>query len=208
MKRSQIWGTTLLAVLTTSIATARIATAESTAKSTWIFNPTTGHYYRFSALETWHQAREEALADGGYLVTINDAAENAWLVTNFQGTPADSLFWIGYNDELSEGNFVWDNGESPGYTNWDVGEPNNAPANGGEDFAHMFGAFNTWGATPGTWNDVNETINSFYGIIERDALPLPASSDRSLALLAFILVAVGVSLCKQLWGQQRSATAR
>ena len=31
--------------------------------------------------------------------------------------------WIGYNDAETEGTFVWDNGETPGFENWAAGQP-------------------------------------------------------------------------------------
>ncbi|OGK80658.1 MAG: hypothetical protein A2X52_05425 [Candidatus Rokubacteria bacterium GWC2_70_16] len=106
------------------------------------FNPATGNWYDVVGPAPWADAEAAAVALGGHLVTINDAAEQAWLVATFGGSPD---LWIGFNDIASEGSWVWVSGEPSAYTNWAVGEPNNAE--GVEDAALM-----NWGI-PGLWND-------------------------------------------------------
>ena len=102
---------------------------------------------------TWQAAQAEAASLGGNLVTINDEAEENWLRENFSDT---ELFWIGFNDVATEGQFQWSSGQPVTYTNWAPGEPNNR--DGIQDFAIMnFGA--------GEWNDTFET-ELFRGIIE------------------------------------------
>jgi Ca2+-binding RTX toxin-like protein len=51
-----------------------------------------GKYYLFSNSGSWTAAQAQAVALGGSLVTINDAAENQWLTTNFAG---QGNLWIG-----------------------------------------------------------------------------------------------------------------
>ena len=64
-------------------------------------------------------------ASGGHLVSINDAAENAFLVANILiGAFSDVPLWIGLSDSTSEGTFVWSNGDVVAYENWNTGEPN------------------------------------------------------------------------------------
>jgi len=70
---------------------------------------------------TWEEAEANANALGGYLVTINDAEENKWLIDNIGHGK-----WIGINDKAQEGIFTWSSGETVEYTNWAQGEPNNA----------------------------------------------------------------------------------
>ena len=56
-----------------------------------IYNPATGHWYDYVS-GNWEQAEAAAQALGGHLVTINDQAENDWLIANgFTG-----LLWIGF----------------------------------------------------------------------------------------------------------------
>ncbi|MEM1322126.1 MAG: lectin-like protein [Bacteroidota bacterium] len=94
---------------------------------------------------TWHEARNLATSKGGFLATINDAAENAFVAARILNHDV----WIGYNDEANEGHFVWDNGEDPGYTNWRSGEP----TGGNEDYARLV-------KDSGKWTDRNEHYRS------------------------------------------------
>jgi Lectin C-type domain len=80
-------------------------------------NPANGHtYYRLTP-STWTAAEDEAVKLGGHLVTINDAEENKW-VSDIFGDPKQWGLWIGLNDVVSEGQFVWSSGEIAGYRNW------------------------------------------------------------------------------------------
>jgi hypothetical protein len=106
----------------------------------WQHNPATGHDYLYVGDGmTWADAEEYAVSLGGHLVTINDAAENDWLIATF-GTQ----YWMGMNDIAVEGTWVWASGEPVTYTNWHVGEPNDI---GGEDGGVVSGPFF------GQWND-------------------------------------------------------
>ncbi len=57
------------------------------------------------------------MTEGGNLVTIDDAAENAWLLSTFAQGTSDGI-WIGYNDATTEGTYVWESGEVTGYNNF------------------------------------------------------------------------------------------
>ena len=115
-------------------------------------------YYTLSNAGSWSQAQAQAQAASlaANLVTVNNAAENQFLVNTFGGTEA---LWIGFADEATEGVFEWANGEAVTYTNWAPGEPNNA---GNEDYAE----FNIGGA--GKWNDRPDLGGLRRGIIEID----------------------------------------
>lgn len=61
-----------------------------------------GHWYRLtSEALSWHEAEAEAVAAGGHLVTINDAAENQWLVATFGGSGLTEA-WTGFTDSQVE----------------------------------------------------------------------------------------------------------
>ncbi|MBD2269110.1 hypothetical protein H6F62_10130 [Anabaena sp. FACHB-1391] len=115
-----------------------------------------GKFYLLSNAGTWTQAQAQAVTLGGNLVTVNDAAENQFLVNTFGGTEG---LWIGLTDEVTEGTFKWANGEAVTYTNWAPGEPND---DGGQDYAWI--NFQN----PGEWDDAGDTFNNFNfrGIIE------------------------------------------
>ncbi|MGH7132972.1 MAG: GC-type dockerin domain-anchored protein [Phycisphaerales bacterium] len=127
-----------------------------------IVNPTNGHsYYLYANGLTWLDAEDNAVALlGGHLASIDDADENEWVrvnVLNFGGT--ERRGFIGYNDVAFEGNFVWSNGSSATYSNWNLGEPNNAGAT--EHYAEMLGN--------GLWNDLpitGATGNADFAIVE------------------------------------------
>ncbi|NCR09221.1 MAG: hypothetical protein GPI95_13180 [Microcystis aeruginosa LG13-11] len=110
---------------------------QKTATLTIVDTPIT---YYLTTPTTWTDAQAQAQAMGGNLVTINDAAENQFLVNAFGGNES---FWIGFTDAGQEGNWQWINGEPVIYTNWNPGEPNNYK---NEDY----GAMNWW---IGGWND-------------------------------------------------------
>jgi hypothetical protein len=97
-----------------------------------------GHsYYRSNGSMTWTAARQACVNMGGHLVTITSAGENNFV---FNTWPSG---WIGFTDEVVEGQWRWVTGESVVYTNWNWGEPNNV---GNEDYAQF--------VSGGRWNDL------------------------------------------------------
>ncbi|MEM6448676.1 MAG: LamG-like jellyroll fold domain-containing protein, partial [Cyanobacteria bacterium P01_D01_bin.105] len=115
-----------------------------------------GSYYLLSSNDlTWEEAQAQAESIGGNLVTINDAAEEAWLHTTFS---ASGELWIGLTDKSVEGQFEWASGEAVTYTNWSPNEPNDSGA--GEDYA----IFNRAGTQQ--WDDRGQPNQVYQGIIE------------------------------------------
>ena len=100
---------------------------------------------------SWYMAEGLCLA-GGYtsLASISSAAEQAGIesLVLALGPPYDH-YWLGLNDQQTEGSFVWADGDPFVYTNWLPGEPNAASTS--EDCVHFWkmGA----GSNAGKWND-------------------------------------------------------
>ena len=103
----------------------------------------TSTYYRSTGTYgSYNQAASAASASGGYLLAINSAAENQWLVSNGGWSAGDH---IGGSDQNTEGNWQWHSGQSFSYTNWAPGEPNNG-AGSNQDFMQIY--------ANGTWDDI------------------------------------------------------
>ena len=102
---------------------------------------------------TWEEAQARAQSLGGNLVTVNDAAEEAWLKQSFSNESA----WIGISDSAQEGDFRWASGEAVDYTNWAAGEP--------DDYAGTqdYGTLNYGDARQ--WND-EHSYTRLKGIVE------------------------------------------
>jgi len=87
-----------------------------------VYNPATTHSYFLLTSSSWTDAEASAVSMGGHLVTVNDAAENDWLLatfSNFGGEPR--ALWTGLTDTAQEGVFTWSSGEPVIYTNWENG---------------------------------------------------------------------------------------
>lgn len=71
------------------------------------------HYFATVAPGTWQHDEQACAAPGGHLVKIDDAGENAFVLSTFHPT---SYVWIGLTE--SDGSFAWTDGTAPGYTNF------------------------------------------------------------------------------------------
>ncbi|MCK4789556.1 MAG: hypothetical protein KAV87_37795 [Desulfobacteraceae bacterium] len=159
-------------IFLTFCVTAFLLGAVDVAQSAPVFNPANHHWYDIvpsGADGSWDNAENNAIALGGHLVTINDAAEEAWLRSVFG---EQTRYWIGFSDAGVEGLWVWSSGEPVTYTNWDSGEPNNmAPPPTGEDYAVL-----NWYSATGGWNDWGHERPDYYyvdGIAE--VIPAPGA---------------------------------
>ncbi len=92
---------------------------------------------------------------GGHLATIEDQEHNDFLRQAADDLGVTNTLLIGYNDLVSEGNFVWHSGASSSYTNWNTNEPNNAGS--GEDYTRIMGN--------GAWGDTGNATPRYF-IIE------------------------------------------
>ena len=134
-----------------------------------ITNPANAHIYYLLAPTNWIGAWFNAQRAGGRLVTINDAAENAWVFdtfANYDGVPRN--LWLGLRDSAQEGTWVWDSGDPSIYRNWAPGEPDNG-GGGNEDYAAMRGPVLS---SPGTWSDVSGDVTN-APVVEKIPLTNP-----------------------------------
>ncbi len=96
------------------------------AEDTWHVNPANGHLYKRTDTMNWKDARRQAVLWGGQLVTINDQAEQDWLLQTFGDS--EDLF-IGLRDVKPPlQKWRWESGEAVSYTNWNTGEPTDTVA--------------------------------------------------------------------------------
>lgn len=113
---------------------------------------------------------------GANLVSIQSQDENDCIVSslvNLGLNTSGDVIWIGYNDEATEGTFVWYDQSPVTYTNWASGEPNN---NGGnEDCVQIY--------PNGGWNDLPCGIGNARSIIEVNLCPvMNAGVDQVICL--------------------------
>jgi hypothetical protein len=149
------------------------------------YYPATGHWYEDVPGGNWYTAEANAVALGGHLVTINDAAEQQWLYDRLFNDPWNGHQWIGFTDVAVEGQWEWVSGEPVTYTNWAPGEPNNTQ--GIEHFAIM-----NWGVGC-TWNDrpvQPEPPHLMYTGIAEYPGPPPVPEPTTCATFALGLVAI------------------
>ena len=171
----RIYGTAaLLVVCAATSANAAVLTGPIT-------NPANGHEYYLLGQDTWTNSEAEAVTLGGHLVTINDAAENQWVVDMFANfNNVDRFLWIGLNDQVQESEYIWASGESPLYTNWAPGQPDASSLLA--DVVSMEGPSSIFPL--GTWNDANDSALGSLGVVE--VVPEPGS----LVLLSLGCVAL------------------
>lgn len=121
-----------------------------------------GHDYYVSAE---YLTRDEAKAletDGWYLATISSTEERDYIKELINSLSNKNLegYWLGGSDVVQEGTFVWENGESFTFDNWDSGEPSNNDGMGhDEDYLVI--------KNSGKYNDISFAYCAGY-ILERD----------------------------------------
>ena len=149
MKISSQTGCRILASFVLVAACSVAEAAVSVKAGPLVYSATGSRYYRIGG-GNWDQLRNFALQLGGDLVTINDAAENSWINTNFVNGVRKP--YIGLTDSASEGTYVWVDGSTSTYRNWRSGQPGNSNAN--TDYAHFDGtASGTWQADDPAYTD-------------------------------------------------------
>ena len=128
---------------------------------------------------------------GGHLVTINDAAEDAWVLNTFQQTVLDDIsaegidpytqapsIWTGLIRNYPSTDWYWSSGEPVTYTNWAPGEPANNPI---EVTSGILMVDLWWlpNLDAGLWHDIGDPRSPQdldYGLVEINAaVPEPAT---------------------------------
>ena len=152
-----------------------------------IYNPANGHNYFLVSGNTWTLAQNTGLTLGGNLVTINDAAENAWLKTNFLDPNPTINPWIGLQDIDNNGSWQWVSGESVNYLNWAPGEPNDPD----ERVSNIFPSSHD---LAGLWNNAPDIVEAgvLFGIVE-----VPEPSTFALGMISCVGLAVARSRRKR-----------
>lgn len=93
----------------------RQAFHERQRKGVWAINPANRHAYKRIECQSPEEAIERAKEEGAHLVSINNAAEQAWLLYVF----GRENYWIGFTDGIKKNDKEWDDGDPLTYTNWD-----------------------------------------------------------------------------------------
>ena len=91
-----------------------IALPEKLTPEQWIVNPANGHAYTKILCENLEAAKNQAAAEGAYLVALNDEDEKNWV----SGVFGNELYWIGLHKTENAEQWQWDSGEPLTYTNW------------------------------------------------------------------------------------------
>ena len=84
----------------------------------WVVNPTNGHAYKKIRCKSWEDAHATATTEKAHLVSINDKAEQKWLVETFGEEP----FLIGLTRLGNQTEWQWTSGQPVTYTNWALQE--------------------------------------------------------------------------------------
>jgi hypothetical protein len=110
-----------------------------------ILNPINNHLYVLLGPSSATAAETEAAQLGGHLVTINDAAENQFVLDNFGSSRR--MLWTGMSDPTGTLHFKW-NGEPSSFLNWGPAQPGSSS---GPRYIAMASAGMAPFAYPGKW---------------------------------------------------------
>ena len=152
----------------TALASTLICGVSATlhADSAKLTNPANNHsYQRFDTVKTWTDAKIACESQGSHLATITSQAENDWIVQKGlnHNNSSEHGAWLGATDSEAEGVWQWITDEVWNYSNWDIGQPDNA--GGVEHYLHYI-------YHSPTWNDIPVTF-AFPYLCEWEIVSLP-----------------------------------
>jgi hypothetical protein len=130
-----------------------------------VVNPANNNTYYLLSASSWSDAAEAARGLDGFLVTVDDAAEDLWLYETFAASENDTRhIWIGLSDYDTEGEFRWHDGTPFTYRNWGEGQP---VQGSDEDYVHITGT-NMGSIMENSWNDLEDDPQYFpvFGVVE------------------------------------------
>jgi len=175
------------------------ALLSSSALAAPLLNPANGHYYDVitpPAGISWTAANAAAqssifLGASGHLATFSSQSEFDFVTFHFP----TNFTWIGFTDQINEGQFLWVTNEPVTYTRWLLNEPNNSADGNGEDYAfYQQGTLDVQATQGWGWNDyqdvpqiIGEGIPIGYAI-EYDT-PEPTTATLLVPVLAATLMA-------------------
>ncbi|CAG2215604.1 COLEC12 [Mytilus edulis] len=95
--------------------------------------------FQLNIRKTWNEAKTDCQRKGGFLVKIEDVAEN-WF---FKSLVSGGSVWIGAHDSTRESRFIWVSDNTPvTFTDWSTNQPDNW--RNGEDCVHFHSSTNKW----------------------------------------------------------------
>ena len=107
----------------------------------WAINPDNRHAYKMVRCNTREEAQTQATAQDAHLVTINDKAEQEWVLEVFG---KQENYWIGLINDSEEGKQQWDNGEPVTYTSWNSPKARAKANDGNSDYIVLVGPTGKW----------------------------------------------------------------
>ena len=107
-----------------------------------------GKYDIIWAAWNWIYANVYCQLSGGHLATFETQEEfNAINFTQHTEEIGYGKLWIGLNDILTEGKYVWNyTGQAPSYSAWDINQPSQSTDD--TDCGTVYGRNNKWSIHP------------------------------------------------------------
>uniref|UniRef100_A0A671L2P7 Macrophage mannose receptor 1-like n=1 Tax=Sinocyclocheilus anshuiensis TaxID=1608454 RepID=A0A671L2P7_9TELE len=137
--------------------------------SPWI--PYSGNCYLLHRnKQTWLEARDSCLREGGDLLSILSKEEQSFVITQLGYLKTDEL-WIGFNDRKTQMLFEWSDQSSIPFASWEVREPSHSAVYA-EDCVLMRGEEGKWA------DDICENKNGF--ICKKKASSKASNNDTAV----------------------------